>query len=152
MFFLGDFNIKIDNINDYNTQHFNKLLQHFFRNQHVSFPTHDSGHILDLIITNDSSKLNINPFYIDTCISDYKTICIDLNLPKSHIKKKTFSYRQINNINFTQFNQDISVAFSNIEHFDLDSLVNYYNATLPFVSDKYAPLKTVTVPLRTSNP
>ena len=66
--------------------------------------------------------------------------------------KKTFSYRRINNINFTPFNQDISVAFSNFEHFDLDSLVNYYNSTLLFVLDKYTPLKTVTVTPRTSNP
>ena len=87
LFFLGDFNIKTDNINDYNTQHFNKLLCNFNLSQHVSIPTHDSGHIVDLIITNDSSKLNIHSFYIDIYISDHKTICVDLNLPKSHIKK-----------------------------------------------------------------
>ena len=105
--------------------------------------SHDSSHILDFIITNDLLKLNIHPFYIDTCISDHKTICVNLNKP--HIKKKTFSYYRINNINFTQFNQDISVAFSNYKHFDLDLLVNYYNSTLSFVVDKYVPLKTVTV-------
>ena len=90
LFFFGDFNIKIDNISDYNTQHFNTLLYDFNLSQHVSFPTHDSGHILDLNITNDSSKLNIHPFYIDTCISDHKTICVDLNLSKPHIKQKNF--------------------------------------------------------------
>ena len=31
-------------------------------------------------------------------------------------------------------------------------MVNYYNSTFSFVLDKYAPLKTVTVSLRTSNP
>ena len=152
LFFLGDLNEKIDKINDYNTQHFNKLLHNFNLSQNVSLPTHDSDHIFDLNITNNSSKLNIHPFYLDTCISDYKKICVDLNLPKPHIKKITFSDRRINNINFTQFNRNISVAFSNFEHFDLDSLVNYYNSTLSFVLDKYAPLKTITVTLRTSNP
>ena len=151
MLFLGDFNIKIDNINDYNTHHFNKLLYNFNLSQHVFFPTHDSGHILDLIITNDASKLNVHPFYIDTCISDHKTICVDLNLPKLHIKKKTFSCHRINYVNFTQFIQDISVAFSNFEHLDLDSLVNYYNSTRSFVLDKCPLLKTVTVTPRTSN-
>ena len=68
-----------------------------------------------------------------------------------HIKKP-FPYRRINNINYTQFNQDISVVFSNFEHLDLDSLVNYFNSTLSSIFDKYAPLKTVTVTLRTSNP
>ena len=59
------------------TQHFYKLLHNFNLSQHVSFPTHDSGHIFDLINTNDSSKLNIHPFYIDTFISDCKTICVE---------------------------------------------------------------------------
>ena len=66
--------------------------------------------------------------------------------------KKTFSYRHIKDINFTQFNQDISVAFSNFEHLDLDSLVNYFNSTLSSIFNKYAPLKTVTVTPHTSNP
>ena len=100
LFFLGDFNIKIDNINDHNTQHFNKILHNFNPSQHFSFPIHEFDHILDLIITNDSFKLNIHPFYIDTCIFNHKTICVDLNLPKPHVKKKTFSHRRINNINF----------------------------------------------------
>ena len=112
LFFLGDFYKTIDNINDYNTQHFKKLLQNFSLSQHVFFPTHDSGHILDLIITNVSSIFNIYPFCIDTCTSDHKTDCVALNLAKPLIKKKTFSYRRIKNINFTQFNQDTSVALS----------------------------------------
>ena len=149
--FLGNFNIKIDNINDYNTQNFKKLLQNFSLSQHVFFPTHDSGHILDLIITNVSSKFNIRPSCIDTCISDHKTVCINLNLAKPHVKKKTFSYRPIKDINFIQFNQD-SVSFSNFEHLHLHLLVNYLNSTLPSIFDKYAPLKTVNVKPHTSNP
>ena len=90
LFSLSDFNIKIDNINDYNTQNFKELLHNFNISQHVSFLTHYSGHILDLFINSDSFKLNINPFHIDTYISDHETICVDLNLPKSHIKKKLF--------------------------------------------------------------
>ena len=98
------------------------MLQTFSQSQHIFFPTPDSGHIIDLIITNISPKFNIRPFCIDTCISDHKTLCIDLNLAKPHIKTKTFSFRRIKDINFTLFNQDISVAFSNFEHLDLDSL------------------------------
>ena len=87
LFFLGDFNIKIYNINNYNTQHFKRLLQNFGLSQHVFFPTHDPGHILDLIITKVSSKFNIRPFCIDTCIFDHNTVCVGLNLAKSHRKK-----------------------------------------------------------------
>ena len=83
----------------------------FSQSQHVFFAIHNSGHILVLIITNVSFKFNIRPFCIDTCISDHKTVRVDINFAKLHIKKKFFSHRCIKDINFIQFNQDISVAF-----------------------------------------
>ena len=40
-----------------NSSHFLKLLNTFNLCQHVSFPTQNSGHVLDSIITNASSNL-----------------------------------------------------------------------------------------------
>ena len=48
----GDFNLHIDNISDPRTQQFMSLLENSNLTQHVSFPTHQHGHILDLVITN----------------------------------------------------------------------------------------------------
>ena len=152
LIFVGDFNIHIDDLNDVNSIHFLKLLNTFNLCQHVSFPTQNSGHVLDLIITNASSNLVTCPFLLDTYISDHKTVCVDIDLPKPNINKVTFSYRPINKINFTDFNQDISNAFSNIDNFNLDSLIDHFNSNMSLILDKYAPLKTVTVKPRTSNP
>ena len=44
---VGDFNIHVDELNDSNALHFLKLLNTFNLCQHVSLPTHNSGHILD---------------------------------------------------------------------------------------------------------
>ena len=112
----------------------------------------NSGHVLDLIITNASSNLVTCPFLLDTYISDHKTVCVDIDLPKPNINKVTFSYRPINKINFTDFNQDISKAFSNIDNYNLDSLIDHFNSNMSLILDKYAPLKTVTVKPRNSNP
>ena len=120
--------------------------------QHVSLPTHNSGHILDLIITNASSNLSICPNVLNTYISDHKTVCFDIDLPKPAVNKETFSCRPITKTNFTDFNQDISNAFSNIDNFDLDSLIDHFNSNMSLILNKYAPLKTVTVKPRTSNP
>ena len=79
--------------------------------QTVSFSTQNSGHAFDLIITNASLNLVTCPFLLDTYIWDHKTVCVDIDLPKPNINKVTFSYRPINKINFTDFNQDISNAF-----------------------------------------
>ena len=109
--------------------------------QHVSFPTLNSGHVLDLMITNASSNLVTCPFLLDTYISDHKTVCVDIDLPKPNINKVTFSNRPINKINFIDFNQDISNAFSNIDNFNLDSLIDHFNSNMSLILDKYAPLK-----------
>ena len=80
LIFVGDFNIHIDKQDDPITVVCIRLLLNFNLNQHISFPIHDSGHFLDLIITNASSKLAIYPNLIDTCISDQKTVYIDLKI------------------------------------------------------------------------
>ena len=149
---VSDFNIHVDELNDSNALHFLKLLNTFNLCQQVSLPTHNSGHILDLIITNASSNLIICPYVLDSYISDHKTVCVDIDLPKPAVNKVTFSCRPINKINFTNFNQDIPNAFSNIDNFDLDSLIDHINSNLSLILDKYAPLKTVTVKPRASNP
>ena len=127
------------------------LLLNFNLNQHISFPTHDSGHILDFIITNASSKLAIYPNLIDICISDYKTVYIDLDIQKPVAQKSSFTFRPLNNINF-RFNNDIITAFSNFEHLDLNSFESHFNSTLSSLLYKHAPKKTVHTTTRSSNP
>ena len=72
-------------------------------------------------------------------------MCVDIDLPKPTVNKVTFFYRLINKINFTEFNQNISNAFSKLDNFDLESLIDHFNSNMSSILDKYAPLKTVTV-------
>ena len=123
LFFIEDFNIHIEDLNDYNARHFLKLLNTFDLPQHVTCPTHDSGHIIDLVLTNASSKFIICSFMFDMHISDHKTICIDLDLSKPTVHKTTFSCRQLKKNDNSEFNKDMAAAFSNVENLDLDSLV-----------------------------
>ena len=152
LIFVGDFNIHVDDLNDSNSLHFLKLLNTFNLCQQVSLPTHNSGHILDFIITNASSNLVICPYMLDTYISDHKTVCVDIDLPKPTLNKITFSYRPIKKINFPEFNQDISDAFSKLDNFDIESLIDQFNSNMSSILNKYAPLETVTVKPRISNP
>ena len=152
LIFVDDFNIPVDDLNDSNSFLFLKLLDVFHLCQHVPLPTHNSGHVLNLIITNASSNLVICPYMLDTYISDHKTVCVDINLPKPTVNKVTFSYHPINKINFTEFNQDKSNAFSNLDNFDLESLIDHFSSNMSAILDKYAPLKTVAVKPRTFNP
>ena len=85
-------------------------------------------------------------------ISRIIKLCVDIDLPKPTINKVTFSYYPINKINFTEFNQDISNAFSNLDDFNLESPIGQFNSNMLSILNKYAPLKTDTLKPRTSNP
>ena len=104
LIFVGNFNIHANDLSDLNSFYFLKLLNTFNLCQHFSLPTHNSGHIFVLTITNASSNLVICPYMLDTHISDHKTLCVDMDLPKPIVNKVTFSYRPICKINFTKFN------------------------------------------------
>lgn len=47
----GDFNLHMDNANNTDSAAFMELLDLFSLHNHVDFPTHSSGHTLDLVIT-----------------------------------------------------------------------------------------------------
>src|SRR3977135_3713314 len=53
----GDFNIHMDKMNDESTEKMASLLQNFGLKQHVDFPTHSGGHIIDLVISKDNTQL-----------------------------------------------------------------------------------------------
>ena len=91
--FVGDFKTHVDDLNDSNALHFLKLLSTFNLFQHVSLPTHSSGHIINLIITNVSSNLVICSYVLDTYISNHKTVCVDIiDLPKPSVNKVTLFF------------------------------------------------------------
>ena len=88
IYLFGDFNIHIVDLNNYNVRHFLKLLNKFDLLQHITCPTHYSGHTIDLVITNASSKFIICPFMLDTYISDHKLF--DLTLQSQLFPKQRF--------------------------------------------------------------
>ena len=89
---------------------------------------------------------------LDTYISHHKNVCVDNDFLKPSVNKITFSYRSIIKINFNECNQDTSNAFSTLENFNLELLIDHFNSNMSLILDKYAPLKTDTVKLRTFNP
>jgi hypothetical protein len=147
----GDFNIHVDS-SDYFSNRFADILHTFNLKQLISFPTHSSGHTLDLLITHASSKLITFAFPQDNCISDHVGIIAQLDIPKTKSSKTTFTYRPIKSIDIEQFSNDIRCAFSNYDSLDIDSLTTLYNSTLSSLLDKHAPMRTVTCSHRSPNP
>jgi len=149
----GDFNLHVDCKSDPDTVIFMQLLYDFNLTQLVSFPTHNKGHTLDLLITHTSS--NLVPFVTsdDICISDHIAVVASLDIPKPELSKTSFTYRSTKLIDTSSFSADIlaSPLVSNSSS-DLDTLVSSYNSTLTALLDKHAPSRTTTSLSRTPNP
>ena len=101
---LGDFNIYWDSINDVFTKDFTSCLDSFGLQQHIDFPTHSKGHILDLICCSGVTPLHCCAS--DLPISDHKLISFDVMLRLSRISMPR------------------SISFGNIKDIDLSALSN----------------------------
>ena len=84
--------------------------------QHIYFPTHIHGNILDLIITREESILT-NNYNCSTILSDHYTITFSINITKPKVPTKTIQYRNISKIDINTFSQDLSLnMFTNCTH------------------------------------
>lgn len=99
---LGDFNIHVDNASDSDAQNLISLLEAFDFTQHVSGPTHNKGHTLDLVI---SKGLNISvPCVVDVAISDHCCIFFDVSaFPVQQKVTRTVRKRIITNVTIETF-------------------------------------------------
>ena len=109
------------------------MLETFNLKQHISQPTHKSGHTLDLIITRDEGDVARNFTVFDPVISDHLAVCCTLSIPKTTFKRKQVFFRKIKSIDMEQLREDIKSSLlvdpdgtSN----DLDVLTRQYNTVL----------------------
>ena len=139
----GDFNFHVDSPNDTNSQNFLRILDSFGLRQHITFPTHNQGHTLDLLITQfDSYAINSVGFDFPF-LSDHYAIHASI-LIQNKVRPLTTSktIREIKKINISQFKQDL--LNSDLVKFPsttLAELSKQFTCTLNNLLDKHAPLK-----------
>ena len=150
---IGDFNIHYESSENPNAQRFHDLVEWMNLQQHVNDPTHDRGHILDLVITRDGeeviSDLSVCPFYL----SDHSVITFKLDMGKPLPIKKKIRIRKVKDIDVEEFIKDLehSILIQNPPS-ALDDLVECYNSSLTLVLDKHAPIREKEVILRPNAP
>ena len=129
----GDFNFHCDQPTDPSVSSFLELLDAFGLKQHIAFPTHDSGHTLDLVITRATSSFVTSSCSIFTPISDHLLVLSNFSIPvKSRPTRTTKTTRPINKIDTKQFSNDVfaSVLYS-YPATTLDAYVQQFSDTLP---------------------
>ena len=140
----GDFNIHCNNLTDPHTAQFLSTLSDFNLTQHVTFPTHTSGNILDLLITPENTSTPPMVSCLPSTPSDHFALLsildIPIPLPRPQV---SHSFRRIKSINIPDFISDLSSSDLILSPPpSLEDLVNLYNTTITHILDKHAPLIT----------
>ena len=145
----GDFNIHVDSIDNADSVKFLDLLESTGLVQHVTTSTHESGHILDNIITRSCDKLVVSEIDVSNYISDHAFVHCKLSHPVVPLQVKQITYRKLKNIDLTVFLDDLgkSNLFSQASE-GLEDLVSQYNKTLVDLLNVHAPSATKTVVIR----
>ena len=142
---MGDFNFHFENVEN-NSRKLHDIIDMFNLTQSVSEPTHNQGHLLDLVFSKQSGHILISTKLHHGLTSDHKAILCKLEVVSVPVQKpETCSYRCLKKIDTGAFKQDLSHAVSQ------DSISDYNNH-LYSVLEKHAPLCRCTVRTRKPTP
>ena len=137
---VGDFNIHLNKPTHSDTILFNDTLESLDLQNMVKSPTHRSGHILDVIITECNSSLVLS-VCIDHQFSDHKFIHAVLSTTKPVPGEMTVKYWKIKTINIDTFGSNIrNYCTDQDQERSLEEPLTHYNETLLGTLNKHAPL------------
>ena len=137
----GDFNFHVDDLKDSSSQQFLSLLSSFDLTQHVSCPTHNFGHTLDLVITSTNSSLHPSITTHPVSPSDHILLFTRLSIsPLPPPPPQLHTFRNYRSFCIDDFLSDLSKSRL-ITHppCSLGSLLIAYDTTLHALLDKHAP-------------
>ena len=147
---VGD--IHVDTKSNLVCQKFLSFLESYDLLQHVSGPTHISGHTLDLVISRSVDRLVFNCDVFDP-LSDHYAVHWLANASRPVRPKKTVSLRNLKAIDMDRFATDLlCLPLLTDETDDIAHLLDLYNAGLTEVLDKHATLQKRVFTIRPDNP
>ena len=154
----GDFNLHIDNVNGNSTAaSFMDLIDSFGLCQLVTEPTHQRGHLLDLIITKSTTRNLLTDVRVQFDLpSDHAVVTTRLSVPRPVPTKILVNHRNLNAIDLDAFKS--SVCSSTITPLTIDAcdivneLTDTYNSVLCNLMDFQAPCRSCYITLRPHAP
>ena len=144
---LGDFNLHWNDENDHAVKRFRDMLTTLDLMQLVSTPTHISGHVLDLVITRDCMRNRLNLCEVKKAdISDHSAVICNVEIKPSTRVQRKISCRALKRIDADAFASDLRRAIIPLDAVtDPEALASSFHEASGAVTDKHAPLRTITV-------
>ena len=149
---LGNFNIHVNCLEKNDAAQFIDLLQSADLQQHVHWPTHTSGHTLDLVIS-DSDNTVVTYVRPGSFISDHESVLFELTHPKPQTQYTVVQSKKINNIDKAKFQEDfLSSSLYKSPSSDLTTLTDQYNTVVAATLDDHAPITKKRVAIKSNYP
>ena len=135
---MGDFNFHYKNVENNSSRKLHDITDMFNLIQSVSEPTHNQGHLPDLVLSKQSDNILISTKLYHGLTSDHTAILRkpDVSLPVQ--KPKTFSYRCLKKSDTGAFKQDLSLRLSH------KPVLSVTTITISVLSLTSTPLSAVT--------
>ena len=149
---VGDVNFHLDKPHEAEPKKFLTLLDSLNFQQHVTSPTHRSGHILDVVITKDNQYI-IQEVKVGDMLSDHNLIVCKIHHPKPVPLRVTVTTRKLRSVDITRVKSDISekvVAASDEQ--STAALTDRHNQLLSAILENHAPARKKTVTIRRKQP
>ena len=140
---LGDFNLHVDQpVFDCQAAKFLDLLNMHSLTQHVTVPTHRSGHTLDLVITRNNEDVVCDYKVHDPCLSDHYVVHCSLSLKKPQTVKTERTYRKLRSVNIEALRKElVSSKLFLSPACSVSDLSEQYSSELSRIVNSFAPLK-----------
>ena len=150
--FCGDYNVHVNKPDESETRRFINITESANLKQHISEKTHLKGNTLDLVLSENGSKL-INRCEVSDFMSDHAVILVDLNLSKPPKSKKTIRFRKNKEVDLKKLESQIETNLQGIGEVDnIADLVDKFNQALGNAYNEQAPLKSKNVIMRPPTP
>ena len=104
---VGDFNIHINNEDNPNAVIFLDTMTALGLHQYVNGSMHHSGNCLDLVFTEELSRMKVKKCLISDYLSDHAVVLCGLTIPKQDQVRKQITYRNIDGIDMDKFTNDL---------------------------------------------
>ena len=138
---MGDFNTRTDLQDTVDAITYGDFLDLFNLKNHVTFPTHNKDHTLDLVLTDNEctimAEVTQGDFISDHCLIDCK-----LNIAKSQNDTPWRYCQKIKKMDKEKFQEDLKALLPLIcQEPSVDAKTDKYHIILNSIMDKLAPLK-----------
>ena len=144
-FFCGDFNCPSPRPVSIDSQ-LQDVLESRALVQHVDQPTHDAGNLLDLFISDESSKLITTVTVVDVGMSDHYLLTADISVDRPRPMARKIKYRNIKTVNPDILASLLSAsAVYTSPSDDVNEFAAQIDQAIIDILDTLAPLKSRTI-------